>query len=62
MTVRASFDDGQTWPKAWVLHEGPSAYSSLAILPDDRIACLYEAGLRHPYELIVFAAFELEGP
>jgi sialidase-1 len=62
MTVRASFDEGQTWPKARVLHEGPSAYSSLAILPDGRIACLYEAGLRHPYELIVFAAFELDEP
>jgi sialidase-1 len=62
MTVRASFDDGQTWPKARVLHEGPSAYSSLEVLPDGRIACLYEAGLRHPYELIVFAAFELDEP
>jgi len=62
MTVRASFDDGKTWPKARVLHEGPSAYSDLAVLADGRAACLYEAGLRRAYELIVFAAFDPEGP
>jgi hypothetical protein len=55
MTVRASFDDGQTWPASRVLHEGPSAYSSLAILPNGDIGCLYEAGRKHPYESIVFA-------
>jgi len=34
MTVRASFDDGATWPVARSLHAGPSAYSCLARLPD----------------------------
>jgi sialidase-1 len=62
LTVRASFDDGKTWPKARVLHEGPSAYSDLAVLADGRAACLYEAGQRSAYELIVFAVFAPDGP
>ncbi len=59
MTVRASYDDGRTWPHQRVFYEGPSAYSDLAVLPDGRIACLYEAGRKRPYESIVFAAFTL---
>ncbi len=59
MTVRTSFDDGQTWPQARLLHEGPSAYSDLALLADGSAACLYEAGAKHPYESIVFAGFRV---
>lgn len=59
MTLRASFDDGQTWPVARVLHPGPSAYSSLAILPDGRILCLYEAGEKNAYETISLASVSL---
>ncbi|MCF7973915.1 MAG: glycoside hydrolase [Phycisphaerae bacterium] len=57
MTVRLSFDEGLTWPLACVLHAGPSAYSDLAVLPlsQGAVACLYEAGLKQPYETIVFA-------
>ncbi|HPC18408.1 MAG TPA: sialidase family protein [Candidatus Hydrogenedentes bacterium] len=57
MTVRASFDEGQTWVLDRVLYPGPSAYSDLAILPNGEAACLYEAGAKAPYEMIVFAAF-----
>ena len=59
MTVRASFDEGQSWPASRVLHAGPSAYSDLAVLPNGEIACLYEAGEGQPYESIVFAGFPL---
>jgi sialidase-1 len=59
MTVRMSLDEGRTWPASGVLHEGPSAYSCLAYLPDGRAACLYEAGDKNPYESIVFATFPL---
>lgn len=55
MTLRASFDDGRTWPASRVLHAGPSAYSDLAVFPDGQIGCLYEAGARHAYETIVLA-------
>ncbi|WP_425400010.1 sialidase family protein [Aeoliella sp.] len=43
MTLRASLDDGETWPIARQLYAGSSAYSCLAVLDDGRIACLYEA-------------------
>ncbi|HUW59788.1 MAG TPA: sialidase family protein [Candidatus Bathyarchaeia archaeon] len=60
MTVRASFDEGQTWPAQITLHQGPSAYSDLAVLEDGTIACLYECGDKHPYESITLARFPLE--
>ena len=56
MTVRMSLDDGRSWPASLTLHEGPSAYSCLAVLPNGA-ACLFEAGEKHPYEKIVFARF-----
>jgi sialidase-1 len=59
MTLRASFDDAQTWPATLVLHSGPSAYSDLAQLDAARVACLYEAGLSKPYESIFFAPVPL---
>ena len=59
MTVRASFDDGQTWPSSRVLHAGPSAYSDLAVLGNGQIACLFEAGLTNAYESIVLSRFAL---
>lgn len=58
MTVRASFDSGETWPKSKLLWEGPAAYSSLAVLRDGAAVCLYERGESGPYETIVFARFE----
>ena len=42
MTLRASFDDGASWPVAKLLHPGSSAYSCLTVLPDGSIGCLYE--------------------
>lgn len=54
LTVRASFDDGATWPVAQVLHAGPAAYSCLVSLPGGAFGCLYEAGEKNPYESIVF--------
>lgn len=59
MTVRASYDDGQTWPATRLLHAGPSAYSALAALADGNVACLYEGGMKHPYEAIAYARFPL---
>jgi sialidase-1 len=60
MTVRLSEDEGKTWPVARVLHEGPAAYSCLAVLPGGTIACLYERGAKNPYEEIVLARFTPE--
>lgn len=60
LTIRASFDDGATWPKARLLEPGPSAYSCLAVLPDGSIGILYEAGAKSAYENLVFARFPLD--
>jgi sialidase-1 len=59
MTVRASIDEGRTWPAARLLHAGPAAYSCLAVLPDGSIGCLYERGDRQAYEKITLARFDL---
>jgi len=58
MTVRSSADDGRTWSGGLVLHQGPAAYSCLAVLPDGKIGCLYEGGDRAPYETLTFARFD----
>ena len=60
LTVRASFDDAQSWPAARVLHAGPSAYSDLAVLANGQIACLFEAGATNANESIVLSRFTLD--
>jgi Neuraminidase (sialidase) len=60
MTVRLSYDEGETWPIAAVLNSGPSAYSCLTALPDGDIGCLYEGGIKGRYERITFARCRLE--
>ena len=60
MTIRASFDDGESWPIAKVIHAGPTAYSGLTALPDGRLACLYEGGEANPYETLTLATFSLD--
>lgn len=44
LSIKLSRDDGKTWPVNRTLDAGPSAYSDLAVLPDGRVLCLYEAG------------------
>ena len=44
LTVRLSYDEGKTWPIAKQLFDGYTAYSSLTVLPNGDIGCLYEAG------------------
>lgn len=46
ISVRLSYDEGQTWPVTKVLEPGPSAYSDLAVARDGTILCLYENGFR----------------
>jgi sialidase-1 len=43
LTVRLSYDDGETWPIARVLDAGPSGYSDLAATADGTVFCLYES-------------------
>jgi sialidase-1 len=60
MTVRLSRDEGKTWPYALNLFPGQSAYSSLAVLSDGSIACLYEAGEKHYSHGLTFARFTID--
>ena len=59
LTVRVSYDEGTTWPVARALYDGPSAYSTLTVLPDRSIGVLFERGDKSPYEKITFARFTL---
>ncbi len=59
MTVRLSENGGRTWPASRLLHEGPSAYSSLAMLRRGIAGLLFENGDRGAYERITFARFDL---
>ena len=60
LTVRLSYDEGNTWPVAKQLFFGPSAYSCLTVLPDKTIGCLYERGGQSAYENITLARFSLD--
>jgi len=60
MTVRLSQNARGSWTHDKVLHPGPAAYSSLSVLADGTVACLYERGEEHPYETITLARFDLE--
>lgn len=57
MTVKVSSDEGKTWPIAHLIHPGRAAYSCPAILPDGRIALLFECGESSPYERLHLARF-----
>jgi sialidase-1 len=60
MTVRVSYDEGKTWAASRELHAGPAAYSSLVVMKDGTIGCLYERGDADRYEKVTFARFNLE--
>lgn len=60
MTIRISYDEANTWARSKCIHEGPSAYSDLAIVANNRIGLLYERGEQNPYETIAFARMTLE--
>jgi hypothetical protein len=57
--VRISYDECLSWSYPKILHDGPSAYSDLAVAPDGTILCLYERGDEHPYEGLTVARFSL---
>jgi sialidase-1 len=60
MTVRMSYDEGVTWPVAKTIHPLWAAYSSLAILPDMSIACLFEGGEETSIDRIILARLTLD--
>ncbi|MFY0687180.1 MAG: exo-alpha-sialidase [Cyclobacteriaceae bacterium] len=59
MTIKYSKDECKSWPNAKLVYAGPSAYSSLTMLPNGRIGLLFEAGVNNPYEQLVFVSLEV---
>lgn len=55
LTLRGSRDDGATWPERHLVHPGGSAYSDLAVLPDGRVAVLYEKDGYRSIELVLLS-------
>ncbi|XP_063813028.1 sialidase-3-like [Pseudophryne corroboree] len=50
----------EVWSKPWIIHDGPAAYSDLAVCWDNKIfAILFETGVVSPYEKISFRLFTL---
>lgn len=56
LTVRISYDGGQTWRHGGLIDPGPSAYSEITVLDDGSLGVLYEPG----YKEIRFVRFTLE--
>lgn len=44
MTIRASTDNGKSWPASFLVDPGPSAYSDLVSVKPNKIGLLYEKG------------------
>jgi len=57
MTVRLSYDEGESWPIERLVYAGYSAYSAMTVLPDGRIAVLYE---KDGYRRLGFATFTFD--
>ncbi len=47
LVIRASSDDGRTWPLVKVIDPGPAAYSDLSVLKDNTIAIIYETTMKN---------------
>jgi sialidase-1 len=54
-TLRISLDGGRSWSQGKLLFPGNFAYSSLTVLKDGSVGCLFETGKLHGYEKLVFA-------
>ena len=57
LTLRISTDDGKSWGEEFLVYPGSAAYSSIAILPDDRIGILFE---RDNYQTISLRRLDLD--
>jgi len=56
MTIKASFDECETWSNDKLIFAGPSAYSCMTVLPDGNIGLLFEGGNDFRYESMTFVS------
>jgi sialidase-1 len=54
ITIKASFDDCNTWTNSKLIFSGPSAYSCLTKLPNGNVGLFYEGGNKKRYEKMTF--------
>ena len=59
LTVRLSPDEGRTWPRSKLLQAGDAQYSSLALLPDGTVGCLFDRWESGNYQLF-YTRFRLD--
>lgn len=60
MSVWLSTDGAQSWPVKHLVHDGISAYSSLAADRDGHVYLLFESGESKLYEKLTLARFDLD--
>jgi len=63
LTVKLSYDEGETWPLAKVLEPLTSGYSDLAVAPNGTIFCFYEDGAmgnHYQTKQLTLARFDFE--
>ncbi len=58
LVLKLSTDQCRTFQGELLVGPGPAAYSNLAVLANGRVGVVWEAGEKHPYETIQFAAVE----
>jgi sialidase-1 len=61
-TLRGSYDEGTTWPWTLEYYQGPSGYSDVAVLPDGRVAVLFEKDGKHKLGFTILPAPPAEPP
>lgn len=59
LTVHASCDNGKTWDKKLIIEPGDSGYADIAVLPDGKIAVLYEQSAGITDRLALFGFNEI---
>ena len=60
MTVRVSYDDGQTWHQSLQIGKSKCANSDLVTVNDGRLGIIYEGGVHQPYEQVVYTRLPLD--
>lgn len=62
LSIKLSYDEGETWPVNKVLEPGPSGYSDIAVTPSGTILCFYGRGrkVRFAGDRLTVARFNLD--
>jgi len=60
LVLKSTHNNGESWEEIKTLHAGPAAYSDLVHINKQDIGCLYEAGIKNPYEAIWFHSVKIK--